>query len=983
MTVPLAMVLALSCTGAVCAAQTAHSAGASFGIEKDTLTITTAERSLRVSLECPAFVFGSLCVGGAKPIEIRGSLSRSRQLQVSYQPQTTPGGARLEALLHLQWSPKEQVLRKYARYRVTGGSPGVLSEVVLERLSAKGVVFEPQPPQSYPVFLDGFFAGVEFPVASTRVEDGRVLLAHKPGLSPRPGVWYETKKAVYGLASPGNERRTFQRYVADHRPTPHGMHFNYNSWWTSPVPYTEADILGLMQTFDEKLYRPHGVAFDTFCIDMGWSERERVWRIDPKLFPDGFTKIRDAAQRMHSHLGLWISPSNCYSPSSFDNELAQKAGYETFTTANGRYACLAGERYRDALRDCLVEMVTKWGVRHVKFDGYVPTCPEASHGHAPGELSAEAVAEGIIDVFQAVRRAAPGTWMETTCMGWNPSPWWLFHVNSVIGTFGDDAPYGRVPSPVYRESYTTARDYFNLQGAYWLAVPPVAQEVLGIVHQTGEPFLNDAVMCVMRGHAFLPAYINPRDMDDRRWRALAALMKWARANAARLADTEPLLPRSWTQRQITDHKSQIANPPVPRFTNSATMPREPYGYAHWRKDGGLIALRNPWIEPQSYPLKIEAQGSGLAVISLYPEQRVYGAGLKSGSTLNVPLAPYETLVLGISREGPPKDVPDVAVTPPRRMRAEVTAREVSRVEFEGSEGAFGPDWTSLVGDAKSGVEVAVEGSVTVDAPCAELPVLVEGEQPPSQPMGVIRVNGAEVQPAISSSETGWGASGMSRPEHWVFMRAPLKTGVNTVALDLVTDGRSTISAWVWATKPGDTAVADGLLPQPEVISLDAVALLEPLDTSRVAGEVSRKPRPVERIEGVFLDTLEPSSVAQGWGALQRNLSVWEKPLTIAGRSFVRGLGTHAPSRIVYALDGRYRRFQCWVGADGATAPTITFQVLVDGKTVFDSGLITREDPAKRVDVDVTGVKTLELVVGDGGNGLMSDHADWADARLVR
>ena len=34
-------------------------------------------------------------------------------------------------------------------------------------------------------------------------------------------------------------------------------------------------------------------------------------------------------------------------------------------------------------------------------------------------------------------------------------------------------------------------------------------------------------------------------------------------------------------------------------------------------------------------------------------------------------------------------------------------------------------------------------------------------------------------------------------------------------------------------------------------------------------------------------------------------------MVINGRQFIRGLGTHAPSRIVFALEGKYRRFQTW------------------------------------------------------------------------
>ena len=191
------------------------------------------------------------------------------------------------------------------------------------------IELSPSDPQSHPAFLDGFFAGIEFPVASTRLENGDLILAHRPGLRVTPGVWYETRKAVYGVAPRGDERRAFERYIAAHRPGPKGFHVNYNSWWTSPVPYRESDILGIERIFEEKLYKPYGVSFDTFCIDMGWSDLKSVWSIDKGLFPDGFANIRRAAERMKSHLGLWISPCSGY-PGAVDNEQAARDGYETF-----------------------------------------------------------------------------------------------------------------------------------------------------------------------------------------------------------------------------------------------------------------------------------------------------------------------------------------------------------------------------------------------------------------------------------------------------------------------------------------------------------------------------------------------------------------------------------------------------------------------------------------------------------------------------
>jgi alpha-galactosidase len=56
---------------------------------------------------------------------------------------------------------------------------------------------------------------------------------------------------------------------------------------------------------------------------------------------------------------------------------------------------------------------------------------------------------------------------------------------------------------------------------------------------------------------------------------------------------------------------------------------------------------------------------------------------------------------------------------------------------------------------------------------------------------------------------------------------------------------------------------------------------------------------------------------------------------------------------------------------------------VDGKKAFESGPMDRTMAAKPVEVDVSGAKVLELRALDGGDGITSDHADWANARLVK
>ena len=138
-------------------------------------------------------------------------------------------------------------------------------------------------------------------------------------------------------------------------------------------------------------------------------------------------------------------------------------------------------------------------------------------------------------------------------------------------------------------------------------------------------------------------------------------------------------------------------------------------------------------------------------------------------------------------------------------------------------------------------------------------------------------------------------------------------------------------------------------------------------------------------EIVRLDTLDLSKVVQGWGQPQANLAVTGKPLTIAGQTFEHGVGTHARSTLWINLAGGAERFQALVGADDAAnsdKASMVFQVMGDGRKLWDSGTLRWKQPAKAVDLDVRGVAKLVLLVNDAGDGNGWDHANWADAQFL-
>jgi len=130
---------------------------------------------------------------------------------------------------------------------------------------------------------------------------------------------------------------------------------------------------------------------------------------------------------------------------------------------------------------------------------------------------------------------------------------------------------------------------------------------------------------------------------------------------------------------------------------------------------------------------------------------------------------------------------------------------------------------------------------------------------------------------------------------------------------------------------------------------------------------------------------------QGFGSLGLNTAVVPsyrpgRKLQIGHVQYDRGLGMHAQGVVVVALDGEFVKFRAAVGIQwqtGTTPGSAVFQAFVDGEKRFDSGVMRENTPIQQVDVAVKDADELRLVVTDAGDGIVSDVADWVNARLVR
>lgn len=126
----------------------------------------------------------------------------------------------------------------------------------------------------------------------------------------------------------------------------------------------------------------------------------------------------------------------------------------------------------------------------------------------------------------------------------------------------------------------------------------------------------------------------------------------------------------------------------------------------------------------------------------------------------------------------------------------------------------------------------------------------------------------------------------------------------------------------------------------------------------------------------------------GWGVAVADKNIEQNSLSVKGHVFSHGIGVHAPGEFIISLYGNARGFKTWVGVDDGAKPysleggTMEFQILADGQTVFESGLMKYGDSARYVNLNLNDVQQLVLMVTDGGDGSHGDHACWGETEIT-
>jgi hypothetical protein len=482
-----------------------------------------------------------------------------------------------------------------------------------------------------PIVAGNLFLGFEHPLSHSKVTGDRATAWIERDL-PLPAGQSITYSSVLGVARTGQMRRDFLAYLELERAHPYRTFLHYNSWYDLGYfnPYDQAGALDRIHAFGQELTEKRGVKLDSFLFDDGWDNHKSLWKFNDG-FPNGFTPVREAAEKYHANPGVWMSPWGGYDgPKRERIEFAKSAGYEI---VEGGYA-LSGPRYYQAFRDVCLEMVRKYGVNQFKFDGTGNVDSVFPGSRFDSDFSA------AIHLIGELRAAKPDLFINLTTGTW-PSPFWLMYADSIWRGGDDDSTTGVGP---YRERWITYRDADTYQrvvqngplyplNSLMLHGMIYAQHHKELDKDPQHDFRNEIRSYFGTGTQLQEMYITPSLLSDANWNDLAEAAKWSRSNADVLKDTH------W-----------IGGDP-------AWL--EVYGWASWTPHKGILVLRNPSDKEQSIGIRLQdafelrpGAGQSFTARSPWTEDAARPVlSLRAQEVHQFRLAPFEVLTLDVLPKG--------------------------------------------------------------------------------------------------------------------------------------------------------------------------------------------------------------------------------------------------------------------------------------------------------------------------------------------
>jgi len=504
----------------------------------------------------------------------------TQMVTVRYVPRRElPPGAPTEVVVEYSLA-QEPHLRKAVRLAMP--SDGAVDRLEVERFQTHQPCA--QGGRGEPIFVGcSWFVGLEYPGSETTHTDGLVTLAHFPGLAKKNvdtgGSAIQSQIAVAGVGQPGDPiELAFSDYLDTIR-RPSRVLLHYCSWYDFRGSELTFDaLMGTFDAFRKNVLDPYDIKMDAFVPDDGWQDPQSIWVPRKNLYPDGFRPLAKALEARGTRLGLWI-PFNGF---NLDVAWGAEQGYEK--SDQGNYYCLVGPKYSAEIRKVVERLTTEGNIAYYKHDFNQLQCSADGHGHLPNARHGhQANLDAELELLALERAAQPDIYLNVTSCVWH-SPWWLMHAETIWMAAGDVGYNLDWPQLSPREWAMSYRDA-HLHKLYTernTLVPLSAMMTHGIIHgryqllggkeETLREWSDYVVMYYGRGVQLMEWYITPDMMTPERWDILGRATRWAIENRDELENVV--------------------------LVGGDPRAGQPYGYAHWSGERGLLVLRNPDVRSQ-------------------------------------------------------------------------------------------------------------------------------------------------------------------------------------------------------------------------------------------------------------------------------------------------------------------------------------------------------------------------------------------------
>ncbi|MGX7347942.1 discoidin domain-containing protein [Aerococcus vaginalis] len=529
-----------------------------------------------------------------------------------------------------------------------------------------------------PVYLSSFYTGSEFPATENTVKDGVAYARYFSGKSlaqwaTNDDGYAQAWNTVIGAAHSDQYEVIQQDFYNYIRRIGTGTKFRkqYNSWFDH---MTNINADNIQESFNEieRGFTANGVSpIDSFVVDDGWQDMKTLWDFNEK-FPNKLYGPSKQVQRLGSNFGLWMGPQGGYSnPGAMADALVA----QNLASKNAGVIYIGDKRYTDGLRQLFENYDQEFDINYWKLDGLLlnPRPDTDSDGNFIGGgyrnmYSMTETHERWIGLYNAIRNSAKdpdNMWINLTSYIM-PSPWFLQWVDSVwmqntsdVGyedgvkgqdrkdlDFGNDMNETLTFRDRSYEQLVNTRQWqlpfsniYNHDPIYGMmansgkvvdsSVPSDQREPRPQINFSTDDMRTYLYFLGTRGTGFFEYYLSYDMLTSEHWQVIGEATRWMEENFDILRNA--------------------------KFHGGQPGQGEVYGYSAWDEHNGILSMRNPIQNKQTYTITLDETigvhpGTENLTVETVLGDKAHDTTktYKYGDTLTIELNPYEALIYQFS-----------------------------------------------------------------------------------------------------------------------------------------------------------------------------------------------------------------------------------------------------------------------------------------------------------------------------------------------